>query len=148
MGGGGGGLAALAPLASGAGQPGVPMWLGLGGVWAKRCSSPMATLSPCQDSYPRFLKSDLYKNLLAEALIPPETKKRCVGWGWGGRSGLALPERLGAHLPPSLPPRVFPFMWKLRRSSPSPALLPPAGDHEPRADGKSKAEPLAEEEGS
>lgn len=29
-----------------------------------------------QDSYPRFLKSEFYKNLLAEALIPPETKKR------------------------------------------------------------------------
>ncbi|KAF6271705.1 regulator of G protein signaling 11 [Rhinolophus ferrumequinum] len=48
-----------------------------------------------KDSYPRFLKSDMYKALLAEAVIPPETKRR-----------------------------VFPFMWKPRRSSPSPALLP------------------------
>lgn len=29
-----------------------------------------------QDSYPRFLKSELYKKLLAEALVPQETKKR------------------------------------------------------------------------
>lgn len=29
-----------------------------------------------QDSYPRFLKSDMYKALLAEAVIPPETKRR------------------------------------------------------------------------
>ncbi|XP_066496725.1 regulator of G-protein signaling 11 [Tiliqua scincoides] len=76
-----------------------------------------------KDSYPRFLKSDLYKNLLAEALIPPETKKR-----------------------------VFPFMRKPRRSSPSPALLLPAGDHEAKAEEKSKAgsgvraEPLPEED--
>ncbi|XP_045045606.2 regulator of G-protein signaling 11 isoform X3 [Desmodus rotundus] len=48
-----------------------------------------------KDSYPRFLKSDMYKGLLAEATIPPETKRR-----------------------------VFPFMWKPRHSSPRPALLP------------------------
>lgn len=29
-----------------------------------------------QDSYPRFLKSDMYKGLLAEAMILPETKRR------------------------------------------------------------------------
>ncbi|XP_047637090.1 regulator of G-protein signaling 11 isoform X2 [Phacochoerus africanus] len=29
-----------------------------------------------KDSYPRFLKSDLYKDLLAEAVVPPETKRR------------------------------------------------------------------------
>ncbi|XP_054850673.1 regulator of G-protein signaling 11 [Eublepharis macularius] len=66
-----------------------------------------------KDSYPRFLKSDVYKNLLAEALTPPETKKR-----------------------------VFPFMRKPRHSSPSPALLLP-GDHEAKAEEKSKAGPAA-----
>ncbi|XP_017716245.1 PREDICTED: regulator of G-protein signaling 11 isoform X3 [Rhinopithecus bieti] len=50
-----------------------------------------------KDSYPRFLKSDMYKGLLAEAGIPLETKKR-----------------------------VFPFSWRPRHSSPSPALLPTA----------------------
>ncbi|XP_018867206.2 regulator of G-protein signaling 11 isoform X4 [Gorilla gorilla gorilla] len=48
-----------------------------------------------KDSYPRFLKSDMYKGLLAEAGIPLGTKRR-----------------------------VFPFMWRPRHSSPSPALLP------------------------
>ncbi|XP_053221143.1 regulator of G-protein signaling 11 isoform X2 [Podarcis raffonei] len=67
-----------------------------------------------KDSYPRFLKSDLYKNLLAEAVIPPETKKR-----------------------------VFPFMRKQRHSSPSPAMPPPQGDHEAKAEDKSKAGPPA-----
>ncbi|XP_011375044.1 regulator of G-protein signaling 11 isoform X2 [Pteropus vampyrus] len=47
-----------------------------------------------KDSYPRFLKSEMYKALLEEAVIPSETKRR-----------------------------VFPFMRKPRRSSPSPALL-------------------------
>ncbi|XP_005391720.1 PREDICTED: regulator of G-protein signaling 11 isoform X2 [Chinchilla lanigera] len=52
-----------------------------------------------KDSYPRFLKSDMYKGLLVEAVIPLETKRR-----------------------------VFPFMWKRRHSSPSPALLPTSGE--------------------
>uniref|UniRef100_A0A8D0BHU2 Regulator of G protein signaling 11 n=1 Tax=Salvator merianae TaxID=96440 RepID=A0A8D0BHU2_SALMN len=67
-----------------------------------------------KDSYPRFLKSDLYKNLLAEALVPPETKKR-----------------------------VFPFMRKQRHSSPSPALMPPPGEPEAKPEEKSKAAPAA-----
>uniref|UniRef100_A0A8C8XLJ9 Regulator of G protein signaling 11 n=1 Tax=Panthera leo TaxID=9689 RepID=A0A8C8XLJ9_PANLE len=57
-----------------------------------------------KDSYPRFLKSATYKDLLAEAVIPPEAKKR-----------------------------VFPFMRKLPHSSPSPALLPAATSGEPAA---------------
>ncbi|KAJ7306085.1 hypothetical protein JRQ81_010451 [Phrynocephalus forsythii] len=79
-----------------------------------------------KDSYPRFLKSDLYKTLLADAIVPPETKKR-----------------------------VFPFMRKPRHSSPSPAALtpPPPGDHdhEEKANTKSHvvpAEPPPEEGGS
>ncbi|XP_055099031.1 regulator of G-protein signaling 11 isoform X5 [Symphalangus syndactylus] len=48
-----------------------------------------------KDSYPRFLKSDTYKGLLAEAEIPLETKRR-----------------------------MFPFTWRPRHWSPSPALLP------------------------
>ncbi|NWX19084.1 RGS11 protein, partial [Aegotheles bennettii] len=62
---------------------------GQSGVWAEQGRSLTVLLA--QDSYPRFLKSELYKNLLAEAVIPPETKKR-----------------------------VFPFMRKHRHSSPSP----------------------------
>uniref|UniRef100_A0A3B4TRG4 Regulator of G protein signaling 11 n=1 Tax=Seriola dumerili TaxID=41447 RepID=A0A3B4TRG4_SERDU len=45
-----------------------------------------------KDSYPRYLKSDLYKNMLAKAILPQETKKS-----------------------------VFPFMRRQRHSSPSPA---------------------------
>lgn len=55
-----------------------------------------------QDSYPRFLKSDLYRDLLAEAVVPLETKRR-----------------------------VFPFTRKPRHSSPSPALLPASASGEP-----------------
>ncbi|XP_066239165.1 regulator of G-protein signaling 11 isoform X2 [Saccopteryx leptura] len=55
-----------------------------------------------KDSYPRFLKSDMYTGLLAEAMTPPETKRR-----------------------------VFPFMWKPRHLSPSPALLPASASGEP-----------------
>ncbi|XP_053294560.1 regulator of G-protein signaling 11 [Pleuronectes platessa] len=45
-----------------------------------------------KDSFPRYLKSDLYKNMLAKAIVPQETKKS-----------------------------VFPFMRRQRHSSPSPA---------------------------
>uniref|UniRef100_A0AAA9TCS1 Regulator of G protein signaling 11 n=1 Tax=Bos taurus TaxID=9913 RepID=A0AAA9TCS1_BOVIN len=55
-----------------------------------------------KDSYPRFLKSDLYRDLLAEAVVPLETKRR-----------------------------VFPFTRKPRHSSPSPALLPASASGEP-----------------
>uniref|UniRef100_A0A8D2JQB0 Regulator of G protein signaling 11 n=1 Tax=Sciurus vulgaris TaxID=55149 RepID=A0A8D2JQB0_SCIVU len=52
-----------------------------------------------KDSYPRFLKSDMYKGLLAEAVVPLETKRR-----------------------------VFPFVRKPRLSSPCPALPPISGE--------------------
>ncbi|XP_045640458.1 regulator of G-protein signaling 11 isoform X4 [Ursus americanus] len=57
-----------------------------------------------KDSYPRFLKSAAYKDLLAEAVIPPDAKRR-----------------------------VFPFMRKPPHSSPSPALLPASTSGEPVA---------------
>ncbi|XP_062866493.1 regulator of G-protein signaling 11 isoform X2 [Trichomycterus rosablanca] len=47
-----------------------------------------------KDSYTRYLKSQLYKNLLAKAIVPQETKKS-----------------------------VFPFTRRQRHSSPSPALV-------------------------
>ncbi|KAA0722551.1 Regulator of G-protein signaling 11 [Triplophysa tibetana] len=46
-----------------------------------------------KDSYPRYLKSELYKNLFGRAVVPQETKKS-----------------------------VFPFTRRQRHSSPSPAL--------------------------
>ncbi|RXN06415.1 regulator of G- signaling 11 [Labeo rohita] len=52
-----------------------------------------------KDSYPRYLKSELYKNLLARAIVPQETKKS-----------------------------VFPFMRRQRHSSPSPALATQIGE--------------------
>ncbi|XP_015421060.1 PREDICTED: regulator of G-protein signaling 11 [Myotis davidii] len=57
-----------------------------------------------KDSYPRFLKSDMYKGLLAEAMVLPETKRR-----------------------------VFPLMWKPRHPSLSPALPPAPASVEPAA---------------
>ncbi|XP_073755882.1 regulator of G-protein signaling 11 isoform X3 [Callorhinus ursinus] len=57
-----------------------------------------------KDSYSRFLKSAAYKDLLAQAVIPPEARRR-----------------------------VFPFMRKLPHSSPSPALLPASTSGEPVA---------------
>ncbi|XP_078520399.1 regulator of G-protein signaling 11 isoform X1 [Lissotriton helveticus] len=61
-----------------------------------------------KDSYPRYLKSDTYKSLLCQAVIPPETKKG-----------------------------VFPFMRRQRHSSPSPALLFPV-EQDPKMDVKNK----------
>ncbi|XP_032701884.1 regulator of G-protein signaling 11 [Lontra canadensis] len=55
-----------------------------------------------KDSYPRFLKSAAYRDLLAEAVVPPEAKRR-----------------------------VFPFMRKLPHANPSPALLPASPSGEP-----------------
>ncbi|XP_028828138.1 regulator of G-protein signaling 11 [Denticeps clupeoides] len=52
-----------------------------------------------KDSYPRYLRSELYKNLLARAVVPQETKKS-----------------------------VFPFMRRQRHSSPSPAMLTQTGE--------------------
>ncbi|XP_026861996.2 regulator of G-protein signaling 11 isoform X1 [Electrophorus electricus] len=57
-----------------------------------------------KDSYPRYLKSEQYKNLLEKAIVPQETKKS-----------------------------VFPFMRRQRHSSPSPALLTQAGDDDGKA---------------
>ncbi|XP_026539118.1 regulator of G-protein signaling 11 [Notechis scutatus] len=66
-----------------------------------------------KDSYPRFLKSELYKKLLAEALVPQETKKR-----------------------------AFPFMRKQpRHSGTSPACPTPPGAHEVRPEEESQAGP-------
>ncbi|XP_070617704.1 regulator of G-protein signaling 11 isoform X2 [Erythrolamprus reginae] len=66
-----------------------------------------------KDSYPRFLKSELYKKLLAEALVPPETKKR-----------------------------TFPFVRKQpRHSSASTACLPPPTAQEGRAEEEGQAGP-------
>ncbi|CAO2642385.1 Regulator of G-protein signaling 11 [Lemmus lemmus] len=52
-----------------------------------------------KDSYPRFLKSDIYKGLLEEAVIPLETKRR-----------------------------AFPFLRKPLHSSPSPVLQSTPGE--------------------
>ncbi|KAG7491899.1 hypothetical protein MATL_G00008860 [Megalops atlanticus] len=57
-----------------------------------------------KDSYPRYLKSDLYKNMLAKAIVPQETKKS-----------------------------VFPFMRRQRHSSPSPALASHSAEEDGKA---------------
>uniref|UniRef100_A0A8D3AIH0 Regulator of G protein signaling 11 n=1 Tax=Scophthalmus maximus TaxID=52904 RepID=A0A8D3AIH0_SCOMX len=60
-----------------------------------------------KDSFPRYLKSDLYKNMLAKAIVPQEVKKS-----------------------------VFPFMRRQRHSSPSPVptLAQPAPVSDARAE--------------
>uniref|UniRef100_A0A8C7L4Q9 Regulator of G protein signaling 11 n=1 Tax=Oncorhynchus kisutch TaxID=8019 RepID=A0A8C7L4Q9_ONCKI len=57
-------------------------------------------------SYPRYLKSELYKNMLAKAIVPQETKKS-----------------------------VFPFMRRQRHSSPSPAMVTQATEDDGKAKG-------------
>ncbi|XP_051983389.1 regulator of G-protein signaling 11-like isoform X1 [Xyrauchen texanus] len=57
-----------------------------------------------KDSYPRYLKSELYKHLLAQAIVPQEAKKS-----------------------------VFPFMRRQRHSSPSPALITHNADDDGKA---------------
>ncbi|XP_040134117.2 regulator of G-protein signaling 11 isoform X3 [Ictidomys tridecemlineatus] len=69
----------------------------VGPIWA--CVPTQSHGAHHNDSYPRFMKSDMYQGLLAEAVIPLETKRR-----------------------------VFPFMRKPRLSSPSPALPPTSGE--------------------
>lgn len=64
-----------------------------------------------KDSYPRYLKSDLYKNMLAKAIVPQETKKS-----------------------------VFPFMRRQRHASPSPAqAVTQATEDDGRAKGAGQA---------
>lgn len=48
----------------------------LGEVESKEEAAVRADCRLLQDSYPRFLKSDMYKALLEEAVIPSETKRR------------------------------------------------------------------------
>ncbi|XP_072610403.1 regulator of G-protein signaling 11 isoform X5 [Vulpes vulpes] len=57
-----------------------------------------------KDSYPRFLKSAAYRDLLADAVVPAEARRR-----------------------------AFPFLRKLLHPSPSPALLPASTSVEPVA---------------
>lgn len=66
----------------------------------------------------RFLKSGLYRDLLAEAVVPPETNGGEAG-GAGATGGVS-----GQALRPLLARRVFPFTRKPRHSSPSPLVLP------------------------
>ncbi|XP_028977959.1 regulator of G-protein signaling 11 isoform X2 [Esox lucius] len=63
-----------------------------------------------KDSYPRYLKSDLYKNMLSKAIVPQETKKS-----------------------------VFPFMRRQRHSSPSPAMVSQATEDNGKAKGAGPA---------
>uniref|UniRef100_UPI003AB03C1C regulator of G-protein signaling 11 isoform X3 n=1 Tax=Centroberyx gerrardi TaxID=166262 RepID=UPI003AB03C1C len=64
-----------------------------------------------KDSYPRYLKSDLYKSMLAKAIVPQETKKS-----------------------------VFPFMRRQRHASPSPAqAAAPATEQDGQAKGAGQA---------
>lgn len=54
----------------------VPALEGSGPGWpASRSNLSLRCFVFFQDSYPRYLKSELYKNMLAKAIVPQETKK-------------------------------------------------------------------------
>lgn len=65
-----------APSSGDSGAQGPSSARSLGAAESEEAEGVKADHYLLQDSYPRFLKSDMYKGLLAEAVIPVETKRR------------------------------------------------------------------------